>query len=324
MEDKKVSIIVPVYNVEKYVEACVESLRTQSHQNIEILLVDDGAKDNSPRICDSLAKEDTRIRVIHKPNGGAASARNAGIDAATGEYLCFVDGDDLVEKEYVRHLLCTAEEAEADITVCSLFYLTKKQRVQGQCEPAGCYTRDKYLLEFLNSWSCALMTNKLFRRSTVGTIRFEEGHCVDDEFFTYLVVMNCQKVVVTDLPLYNYRMRGSSVMQDMNPNLERIMLDRIAYITTRCTNVSAQIPSLANAFLVDAVDTMVRYWLHCKGMPRAMGQIRGWVNAHFLDILKMKTSWKQKAIAFVNFYMVMPKKKSERNPLQFDLEEYFS
>ena len=324
MEDKKVSVVVPVYNVENYIESCVESLRCQTFRNIEILLVDDGAKDSSPLICDRLAGEDDRIRVIHKPNGGAASARNVGIDAATGDYLCFVDGDDLVEKDYIQHLVSAAEEAGADIAACGLFYLTRKQQVRSSCEPAGCYTRDDYLLEFLNSWSCALMTTKLFRRSTIGDVRFEEGHCVDDEFFTYLVVLNCEKVAVTDRPLYIYRMRGSSVMQDMKPNLERIMLDRIAYITTRYQTVSARIPALRDPYLVDAVDTLVRYWLHCKDMPRAMKQIRGWVNAHMIEIVKMKTAWKEKAIALMNFYLVKPKITAESNPLQFDMEEYFA
>lgn len=323
MEDKKVSIVVPVYNVENYIEACVASLRSQSHRNLEILLVDDGAKDASPAICDRLAGEDPRIRVIHKQNGGAASARNTGIDAATGDYICFVDGDDLVETEYVSHLLGTAEAAGADIAACGLYYLTRKQQTTAACEPAGCYSRDEYLLEFLRSWSCALMTTKLFKRSTIGDVRFEEGHCVDDEFFTYLVVMNCEKVAVTERPLYYYRMRGSSVMQDMKPNLERIMLDRIAYITRRYQNVSSGIPGLRDAYFADAVDTLMRYWIHSKAMPRAMAQIRSWVNGHIIHILRMKTSWKQKAVIFMNFYLSKPRIVSESNSLQFDMEEYF-
>ena len=117
IENKLVSVVVPVYNVEKYIERCVESLIAQDHSLLEIILVDDGTKDNSGKIIDSLAEKDSRIRVIHKTNGGVSSARNAGLEIANGEYVVFVDGDDYVDKDYVSYFLALSVNNECDIAM---------------------------------------------------------------------------------------------------------------------------------------------------------------------------------------------------------------
>lgn len=115
--DIKVSVIVPIYNVEKYLGKCIESIIEQTYSNLEIILVDDGSPDNSGAICDEYAKKDKRIKVIHKSNGGVSAARNSGIDAATGEYICFVDGDDYVMNDYVEYLLKLTVENNTDISL---------------------------------------------------------------------------------------------------------------------------------------------------------------------------------------------------------------
>lgn len=321
--EPKVSIVVPVYGVEKYIGECIESLLAQSYSNLEILLVDDGGKDCSGEICDRYADQDDRIRVIHKPNGGAASARNVGIDEATGEYICFVDGDDLIEKDHVRHLWTAMTEADADIAECGLYYMTRRSKTPIKIDGLGIYGKNEYLKRFVDTWTCALMTNKLFKRSTVGAVRFEEGHCIDDEFFTYLVVMNCSKVAVTDAPNYCYRMRGSSVMQAMGPHLERVMLDRVEYITTRYRNVAAGIPEIEQEFFRDALDTMTRYWYHSKDMPKAQKEIRRWVRAHTGRILSMKLPLHTKLAYLKQLYLKKPAVMSEPNSIQMEDGVYF-
>ena len=323
MENKKVSIIVPVYKVEAYLDACVQSLLAQTYENLEIILVDDASPDRSGAICDGYAARDNRVRVIHKSNGGAASARNAGIDKAVGDCICFVDADDVICSDYVTHLLQAMEESGADIAACGLMYMTRKQKIAVEVENCGIYSADEYLLEFTKSWTCALMTNKLFKRSVIGTIRFEEGHCIDDEFFTYLVVMNSNAVVVTSNPLYLYRMRGSSVMQDMLPNLQRIMLDRIEYITVRYQNVAFRRPNLEEAFFSDMLDTVCRYWHHSKDMPKAQQEIRHWVKVHTRRILTMRIPLRQKLGYLKHLYLTSPKIMAEPNPIQMDSQEYF-
>ena len=118
MSGELITVIVPVYNVKDYLQQCVESICGQTYQNLEILLVDDGSTDGSGKICDELAKKDTRIKVIHKPNGGLSDARNAGLDVATGDYIGYVDSDDYIEPDMFEILLTNIEEHQADISCC--------------------------------------------------------------------------------------------------------------------------------------------------------------------------------------------------------------
>ena len=114
---KLISIVLPIYNVENYIEKCMESVLNQTYKNIEIILVDDGSPDNCPIICDQYVKEDNRVKVVHKENGGLSDARNAGIKVANGDYITFIDSDDYVDKDYVEFLYNTIEETDADIAI---------------------------------------------------------------------------------------------------------------------------------------------------------------------------------------------------------------
>ena len=126
--EKKVSVIIPVYNVEKYLKECIQSVLRQTYKNLEIILVDDGSKDNSGNICDEYAKRDERIKVIHKKNGGLSDARNAGIDICTGEYIAFLDSDDFIEEDMYEFLVKNLEKAKADISICQVYYVYKNAK----------------------------------------------------------------------------------------------------------------------------------------------------------------------------------------------------
>lgn len=321
--DEMVSIVVPVYGVEKYIDECVKSLQNQTYENLEILLVDDGGKDRSAEICEQYAAKDSRIKVIHKKNGGAASARNVGIDAATGEYICFIDGDDLIEKDYVMHLWTALKEADADISECGLYYMTKVDKSPIEIEELGVADRNEYLKRFTRQWTCALMTNKLFKRSVVGDVRFEEGHCIDDEFFTYLVVINSRSVVSTNVPLYYYRIRSSSVMQNIGPQKERVMMDRVEYLTTRYQNILERVPQVEPEFFQDTLDTISRYWYHCKDMPTAQKEIRRWVKAHKGRIWSMKAPLRHRMGYLYQLLVKKPVVMAEPSPIQMDTEAVF-
>ena len=118
MMNKLVSIIIPVYNVEKYLAECIESVLKQTYQNIEILLIDDGSPDNSGKICDEYEEKDSRVRVIHKENGGVSSARNVGLEQANGEYITFIDSDDFVSESYIEELYIALENGNSDLAFC--------------------------------------------------------------------------------------------------------------------------------------------------------------------------------------------------------------
>ena len=315
--DKLVSIILPVYGVEKYLPECMDSLLAQTYEALEIILVDDASPDGCGAICDSYAARDSRVRVIHKENGGAASARNAGLDAAQGSFICFVDSDDPVEPDYVQTLLNTL--GNGDMAMCGFYFLSRRD-----CQPAeampGVYDRAGFMNRFLKDWSCSLLWNKIFRRDVIGDLRMEEGHRVDDEFFTYRVALNCRQVTVTQHCLYHYRMRKSSVMQDDGAVKERIMLDRISYVTQRYAMVSAALPPLKQAYLADAADTLSRYWVHSLGMTQAQKLIRKWFLTHASALMGMG---RQGLALLGSFLLNRPRYRGEDNPLQLAEDAYF-
>lgn len=323
--DKFVSIIVPVYNVGKYIDECVNSLVQQSYENIDVILINDGSKDNSGERCDAWAEKDSRVRVIHKANGGAASARNAGLDTATGKWICFVDGDDTVEVDYVKSLVDTAVSADSDASVCGFSYLYRNGKKQCPAvENEIVLDRDGYMLRFLNDWTASLLWNKIFSRESIGEIRMDEGHKVDDEFFTYRVCMNCKRVSIIPDCMYNYRIRSSSVMQDTSPEkAERYMLDRIAYNTDRLNNISIKMPHIAEQYFGSTIETIARYWNHSKEMPIAQKQIRAWINDNIFRLIFSKLGVKQKLSYIKRFYFLKPTFVGEKITIDVPSTECF-
>lgn len=318
-----VSIIVPVYGVEKYLPECLDSLLAQTYRELEIILVDDASPDGCPQICEQYAAKDARVKVIHKPNGGAASARNVGLDAAAGAYICFVDSDDVVKKEYVRYLLTTLLEADADIAVCGYYNLTRKGCVAAKTQQVGLYSQREYLTCFTKDWSCALLWNKIYRRDAIGSLRMAEGHCIDDEFFTYQVVMNSSRVVLTDVPLYCYRIRASSVMQNVGQQKERVMMDRLEYLTARYQAIAERMPELEPVFFRDILDSMTRYWIHSKNMPRAQKEIRRWAKAHRGKLLSMKAPLRYKLGYWHRLFLKKPSVEGEPGFIWVHSEEAY-
>lgn len=211
-----VTIIVPVYNVEKYLNKCIESIANQSYKEIEIILVDDGATDNSGNICDEWKKKDSRITVIHKKNGGLSSARNAGLDKANGKYVCFIDSDDWVEPDFIEVLFKSIERHNADISQCgfveeiegaesapyrsdSYLVITGKDAIK------NLYNRKTYL-------STVVMWNKLFKKKIFQDLRFDEGIVHEDEALIHEVLYNADKVVINESKLHHYLTRPNSIM----------------------------------------------------------------------------------------------------------------
>ena len=182
----KVSIIVPVYKVENYIQRCVESLRNQTLADIEIILVDDGSPDRCPEICDALALQDSRIRVIHKENGGVSSARNAGLDAATGNYIAFVDSDDYIDPDMYEKMLVVALEHNCDVVMCDcLKEYPENSLLYTHLIRPGYYSTDQLLTEYYPHLlmmenveypatisSCTLLWN---RRMNTPDMRYETG-----------------------------------------------------------------------------------------------------------------------------------------------------
>ena len=204
--DKKVSIIVPIYNVEKFVSECIKSTINQDYKNIEIILVDDGSSDKSGTICDEFAQKDKRIRVLHKKNGGVSSARNAGIEMSTGEYICFIYGDDYLSKDYVSYLVELIEKNNADISL-SMSYYADYQNKQSKNETTKVITGKEAAIQIM-SYNIAIgVYNKLFsRKSIIGNVKFEEELCMGEGFnFNTDVFQRVNNVAIGHRKIYFYR-----------------------------------------------------------------------------------------------------------------------
>lgn len=213
--EKLVSVIVPVFNVENFIDVCVESLIKQSYSNIEIILVDDGSTDSSAMLCDKWATVDTRIKVIHQANGGLSAARNTGLKHAAGEYICFVDSDDFVQEDYVKCMVDAIEDTGAEVAFCDV--VTSRWPVLVSpitsnliLDAAEC----RRWLDNLISREYALMVvswNKLYKKELFENNRFEEGRLHEDEFMINKLIFSIEKMVYVPLEEYVYRMNSSGI-----------------------------------------------------------------------------------------------------------------
>lgn len=219
----KISVIIPVYNVADYLPECLDSVLSQDHTNLEVILVDDGSKDESGAICDSYAARDSRVRVIHQKNAGAAAAKNAGLRIATGEYLSFVDSDDYLEPNVYGYMLSILKEHGADAAQFSFRDVYRTQTEDHILPGRQELTSKEYLARFPKDWTCALLWNKLYKRTLYDGVFFEEGHKIDDEYFTYRGFLKPCKVVCDEKIIYNYRKRASSVMSSPEAGEQRIL-----------------------------------------------------------------------------------------------------
>jgi len=203
-----ISVIVPVYQVEAYLGRCVESLLAQTYRNLEIILIDDGSLDGCPKICDAYAEKDDRVRVIHQENAGLSGARNAGIDAARGEYLAFADSDDYVAEDFIRTLYDLLQETGSAISQCRFAYVQGEklrseesrdyQIYRGACLLEQLYGPEEEATCFVVAW------NKLYRRELFEKIRYPLGRIHEDEATTYRLFHKGGKLVFTRRALYGY------------------------------------------------------------------------------------------------------------------------
>lgn len=210
LKDTKVAVIVPVYNVEGTLEATVKSIQAQSHKNLEIILVDDGSPDKSGELCDRLALEDPRIIVVHQKNGGVSMARNSGINAASSDYICFVDSDDEITFDFVENALQVMCDNDAQLAVLGVLYYYNN-KTEYICKPNSVqeYTAGalKEYRQVLSDWFVTLTVSKMFSRKVITekNIYFTPGiTCAEDALFVMNYLYHCNKVVFSDKPGYRY------------------------------------------------------------------------------------------------------------------------
>lgn len=208
-----ISVIVPIYNMEKYLARCLDSIVNQTYKDLEIILVDDGSTDNSRKICDEYAKKDKRIKVIHKSNQGVSAARNDGIDIAGGEYYAFVDSDDYVSSKMFERLYSNAVRYNADISVCD-FVSTSGSEYSGTLSDCVVDMNSDLALKHLYidaDLGFVILCGKLFRKELFDGIRLPVGiKCAEDNYITYKLLYKAKNVVFEKSKLYMYFQRSDS------------------------------------------------------------------------------------------------------------------
>ncbi len=206
LKDIKVSVIVPIYNVEVYLSKCIKSIMHQTHQNLEIILVDDGSPDDSGKICDKYAAKDNRIIVIHKDNHGVSAARNSGIHKAKGKYICFVDGDDYVMPDYVEYLLKLCLHYNADISLSERMF-SNYQNKQTKNDYISLHSGEDAAVDILCYKMAIGVYNKMFKRSLLGeNVRFIERQFIGEGFnFNVTAFQLASRVAVGYRRIYYYR-----------------------------------------------------------------------------------------------------------------------
>lgn len=215
----KLSIIVPVYNVEPYIRRCVDSILAQTFTEFEMILVDDGSPDNCPAICDEYARKDSRVKVIHKENGGLSDARNAGLDIAQGEYIGFVDSDDFIHPQMYEILIHYGEKTYADIVQCQFNYFSDNEMICKESvddsqlktielsgsEVIADFNNKKYIV---NSTVC----NKMYRSTIFHSIRFPKGYYYEDSYIQLETLERSNRITIVEYALYYYFQRTGSIM----------------------------------------------------------------------------------------------------------------
>ena len=217
---EKISVIVPIYKIEDCLPKCVDSIIAQTYKDLEIILVDDGSPDNCGAICDEYAKKDSRIKVIHKPNGGLSDARNHGIEAATGRYLGFVDGDDYLEPQMYERLHNALVENDAEMSICSFRYVGGYEERNGRLSIKDeVVTGKEILLERRmanNAWWCVVAWNKLYKKELFRELRYPVGKVHEDEWIIHRLLWDVKRVACITYVGYDYIQRETSISHSHN------------------------------------------------------------------------------------------------------------
>ncbi len=211
----KVSVVIPVYNVEKYLKQCLDSVVNQTLKDIEIICIDDGSTDNSGKICDEYALKDNRIKVVHKENGGLSDARNTGINIATGEYITFIDSDDTVEKDMIEYLYNILKKFACEMSICThnVIKCNKKKKnfnLKSDYKLSSKECIEKMLYDDgvdTSAWA------KLYKRELFENIRYPKGKLFEDIATTYKLFVKSGTIACGHLAKYNYKIRNTSIVR---------------------------------------------------------------------------------------------------------------
>lgn len=257
--EELISIIIPIYKVEKYLDRCIQSIVNQTYQNLEIILVDDGSPDKCPCICDEWAKKDLRIKVIHQKNEGVSAARNAGIGISKGSYIGFVDSDDYIEIDMYEKLYNAIKAEAAELAICSCDIVSEDGQLIEDNSPIKdeIFTGKLGLKKMVQhgGWYYVVVWNKLYSRNIVNEIKFPIGKIYEDEVFSHEVFWKCSKIVSIKQNLYKYVQRPESIMSSQNSirslDAIEVFCDRVSFYKKNGLDeyINEFLPVLKNTYI---------------------------------------------------------------------------
>lgn len=295
MNQIDISIIVPIYNVELYLEKCIRSILNQTFQNFELILVNDGSTDSSREICNEFAQKDERIKVIHKENGGVSSARNAGLKIATGKYIGFVDPDDYIENTMYEKLYELCRENEAEIGVCQLgreidgrkVHVTSEERILT-------FNTEEALRELFKGILYRFsLCNKLFKHSCFNNVKFPEGRIHEDLSTCYLLFSNAKKIIYVNFPGYIYVKREESILTSVYSEKR---LDAFKAWKEINDFIKKNYPSVLDIMLacfvyacIDHIYYILNQVEQSNIKQKYLRHIRGYLKQEYSSIMKLRT-----------------------------------
>ena len=240
------SIIVPIYNVEEYLPECLDSIFAQTFTDYELILVDDGSPDNCPKICDEAASKDARVRVIHQKNGGLSAARNAGLDIARGEWIGFIDSDDMIPVNYYETLYRAAQDGKAELAVCNLC-LVDEQGNKLRKQYLGVRNEVLSAEDVLAQIECVVFhmaSNKVYHRNVFAELRYPEGKLNEDTFLVVDLFCKAKRVACTEKTQYFYRKTPGSIMNKKKTlrNLDWVEANYTCMVKLQACGSTAALP----------------------------------------------------------------------------------
>ena len=252
-----ISVIVPVYNVENYIEKCIKSILNQTYSNLEIILIDDGSKDSSGKICDKYAKIDNRIKVIHKKNEGQSIARNVGLKIAKGKFIGFVDSDDYIDDNMFEKLYKAIIDNKADISVCDIMHIKGKKNIKlEEHKLLEVYDRIGAIKQLLCNYITNYVYNKLYKREIWSKIKFPKGKLMEDMDVMYRLFEKANKIVCTNEAKYYYVWRNNSSIAKIDKNITCNLKD---IVNRRYEYLKSNEPELIDLLNIDKMINIIQY-----------------------------------------------------------------
>lgn len=300
-----ISVIVPIYKVENYLEKCVNSIINQTYKNLEIILVDDGSPDNCPKICDDLSKKDKRIKVIHKKNGGLSDARNAGIEVAKGKYLSFIDSDDYIDSDMLEYLLTELKNNNADVSICGKYvnYENGNEEKNNDSKEKVVMDKREALIKINSFCGFDMSTcDKLYKKYLFDDVRFPYGKKCEDFYTMYKIFDKCEEKIVYNADAkYHYFQRAGSISRNtvMDEAYIQASLSQIEFFEKKYPDILYAAKGMHAFANIATYNRYIKYNIPCP--KENIRRFKKAVKSNLKNILKNKAISKAKKIQAIIF-----------------------